>query len=125
MPRILLVEDDSELSNVLSRFLQNNGYQVDAALDGLEAVEKLRSSKPDLIITDLSVPKVSGWELCKASKQDPATSRIPILVITGTRRGALEELMSLECGADEYIVKPFALDELLRTIQRWLGSSPN
>jgi CheY-like chemotaxis protein len=115
MSLILLVEDNELNRDMLSRRLIRKGFEVSIALDGQEGVEKARAESPDLILMDLSLPVLDGWEAAKRLKDDPATSGVPIVALTahamtGDRRKALE------AGCDDYDTKPIEFDRLLAKI---------
>ena len=121
MPKILLVEDNEMNRDMLSRRLERKGYTVVIALDGAEGLQKARAEAPDLILMDMSLPVVDGWEATRQLKADQATRAIPIIALTAHAmagdRGAF-----LAAGFDEYITKPI-IDEhiLLDTITRFLA----
>lgn len=115
-PKILLVDDEADLVELIKLHLEKTGYEVIAAQNGLEALEKAREEKPDLVILDVMLPKLNGYEVCTLLKQDPRYQNIPILVITA--RGEAEGLaLAIECGAHSCLVKPIQLDVLLGRVQ--------
>ena len=117
MLKILLIEDDPEMIFVLSNILKEENYEVQSVTDGQQAMEKVENFKPDVIVTDVMIPKIDGWKLCKKFKENPLTSGIPILVLTG-KSEEISELMSYECGADEYISKPFQNNDIINSLKR-------
>jgi two-component system, OmpR family, copper resistance phosphate regulon response regulator CusR len=115
--RILLVEDNRRLSDSLRRILQDNGYAVDTAFDGLEGEEAARSSSFDVIILDIMLPGKNGLEVCRELRNHRINT--PILMLTA--RDALEDrVVGLDSGADDYLVKPFEVDELRARIRALL-----
>ena len=114
--KILLVDDEKDLVNIVKFRLEVNNYEVITAYDGNEALEKARSTKPDLIILDLMLPKIDGYKVCGLLKKDARYTRIPIIMFTAK---AQEEDVKLghEVGADAYITKPFEPHVLLTKIQ--------
>jgi two-component system alkaline phosphatase synthesis response regulator PhoP len=118
--RILVVEDDATLIRMLRDNLVYEGFTVECASDGGEALAKIRAVRPDLVLLDLMIPTVDGFEICRLLGASPA--RIPIVVITA-RTQREDKVRGLELGADDYIVKPFALDELLARIRAVLRRS--
>lgn len=120
MSRILLVEDNDMNSDMLSRRLERKGYQVISALNGLEGIQLALSEQPDLILMDMGLPLLDGWQATQQLKQTPQTRSIPILSLTahammGDRKRALE------AGCDEYETKPVNLPRLLTKIETLLA----
>ncbi len=111
--RILLADDDELIVDVLSYQLKKEGYEVMVARDGAAALALARSSKPDLILLDVMMPKLQGWEVCQEVRR---TSAVPILMLTA-RGEELDRVLGLELGADDYVVKPFSFRELLARIR--------
>lgn len=118
--RILVVEDDATMVRMLHDNLVYEGFVVECASDGAEALAKARAVRPDLVLLDLMLPTVNGFEICRLLSASPA--RIPIIVITARTQGE-DKVRGLELGADDYMVKPFALDELLARIRAVLRRS--
>ncbi len=117
--RILVVDDDPEIVSFLRRGLTFEGYAVDVAGDGIEALSKLRVGEPDLVILDIMMPGIDGIEVSRRLRQ---ISNIPILMLTA--RGTIaDRVAGLESGADDYLVKPFAFDELLARVRALLRRS--
>ena len=114
--RILVVDDEPQIVRVLKRSLMTNGYDVRTASNGNEALQVFNNWRPDLVVTDLSMPSTSGLELCKLLR---AISRVPIIVLSvkGEEKTKVE---ALDAGADDYITKPFGIDELLARIRATL-----
>ncbi len=106
-PRILLVDDEQSLQTLLAFPLRKEGYEVVAALDGREALDRLRETTFDLIVLDLMLPKVDGFEVCR---QVRARSSVPIIMLTA-RAEEIDKVLGLELGADDYITKPFSVRE--------------
>jgi diguanylate cyclase (GGDEF)-like protein len=109
--RILIVDDDRDSVELLREWLAMSGYDVATAATGQEALQKVRSVRPDLILLDLLIPPPSGFEVVRALKRDRVMSAIPIIVMT-VRRDVKSKVESLRTGADDFIVKPFHFDEL-------------
>jgi two-component system cell cycle response regulator DivK len=114
--KLLLVEDNAENCEMLSRRLRNRFYEVLVAKDGQEALEMAASQSPDLILLDMSLPVLNGWEVATALRADAATSDIPIIALTAH---ALEEdrQQALEAGCHEFETKPVAIERLIEKIQ--------
>ena len=105
MPRILLVEDQEMNRDMLSRRLTKPGYDIDIAVDGAEGIEKARSGNPDLILMDMSLPVIDGWEATRTLKADAATSSIPVIALTAHAMSTDRE-KALAAGCDGYETKP-------------------
>jgi len=122
--KILVVDDDPDILDVLTMILESKGYQVITARDGIEALAKLEAEKPDLMILDLLMPKMDGFAVYK-ELQDPKWSKhkdMPILILTSVREEASRRRYELETGAevyvDDYVEKPFPPDILLERVER-------
>ena len=121
--RLLLVDDEPQLVEMVRMRLEASGYAVLSAGDGAEALEKARTQQPDLIILDLMLPKLNGYEVCTLLKQDPRYQQIPILMFTAKAQEK-DEVLAMDCGANAYLRKPFRAEEMLATIQTLLEASP-
>lgn len=119
MNTVLIVDDSQTLRQMLSELLKGQGIQVVEATNGLEAKEKIQASLPDLVITDLIMPLMNGYELCRWIKSEPAAQNIPVLVCT-TKSEDFDRYWGMRQGADAYITKPFHPPELLQTVKRLL-----
>ncbi|MCF8589832.1 response regulator transcription factor [Gordonia liuliyuniae] len=115
--RILVVDDDRAVRESLRRSLTFNGYTVDTAGDGLEALEKVIAARPDLLVLDVMMPRLDGLEVCRRLRS--AGDDLPILVLTA-RDSVSERVSGLDAGADDYLPKPFALEELLARLRSLL-----
>jgi len=113
---ILVVEDSPSELELISHFLNESGYKVIKATGGKEALEKLELEKPDAIITDVVMPGMSGFELCRSLKKNPATQKVPI-VICSSKNQEIDRLWAMRQGADAYLTKPYTREELLRAIK--------
>lgn len=124
MPKILLVEDNEMNRDMLSRRLERKGYQVIIAVDGGEGVEKSQTENPDLILMDMSLPVLDGWEATRVIKAAPATASVPIIGLTAhAMAGDREKVM--EAGCDDYDTKPVDLARLLSKIEALLPKKNN
>ena len=110
--KVLVVDDESEVRASVGEFLEGNGYSVCEAGDGEEALAMTFTEKPDLILLDLRLPKVDGYQVCQTLKGNPITSGIPIIMITALN-ATPQKVKGIEFGADDYVEKPFDLDELV------------
>jgi two-component system cell cycle response regulator DivK len=122
MPRILLVEDQEMNRDMLSRRLKKRGYEIDIAVDGAEGIEKARSGSPDLILMDMSLPVIDGWEATRTLKADAATSSIPVIALTAHAMSTDRE-KALAAGCDGYETKPVELPRLLEAIEKILAGA--
>ncbi len=123
MSKILLVEDDPMNVDMLSRRLVKRGYEVVVAVDGQQAVALGKSESPDLILMDLGIPLIDGWEATRQLKADPASAAIPIIALTA--RAMPEELQSArEAGCEDCDTKPIDLKRLLGKMQALLNEEP-
>ena len=121
MASILLVEDNEMNRDMLSRRLKRKGYEVDIAVDGAQALEAVNASKPELILMDLSLPVMDGWEATRRLKADPATASIPVIALTAHAMSGDRE-KAVEAGCDDYDTKPVNLKRLLEKMEALLGS---
>lgn len=119
MARILLVEDNEMNRDMLSRRLKKRGFEVEIAIDGQQGIDMASESKPDLILLDMSLPVVDGWDAAKALKGNAATKSIPIIALTAHAMAGDKE-KALEVGCDDYDTKPVELPRLLEKISHWL-----
>ena len=113
MTSILIVEDESSFSEALSFLLGKEGYDVDIAETGTEAIKKFNEKGADLVLLDLMIPEVSGVEVCKAIR---ATSQVPIIMLTA-KDSEIDKVVGLELGADDYVTKPYSSRELIARIK--------
>ncbi len=115
MTRILLVEDNELNLDMLSRRLQRRGFEVVSAVDGEQGIEAARAERPDLILMDMSLPVLDGWEATRRLKADPETRHIPVVALTAHAM-AEDRKRALAAGCDDYDTKPVELKRLLRKI---------
>lgn len=120
-PRILLVEDDAELLLTTSELLGFSGYAVEAVSSATEAMARFRALPPDLVLADINLPGVSGYELLKYVRAQDRTGRIPLIFVTG-RAQAAEIRNGLAEGADAYVVKPYLPQDLLSLVGQWIAT---
>lgn len=118
--RILVVDDEARIVTVIQKRLESAGYEVITAMDGTEALTKARSANPDLIVLDLILPKINGYQVCSILKRDSYYKQIPILMLTArSQERDVDEGMRV--GADAYMTKPFKNEILLGQIEQLLG----
>ncbi len=118
--KILVVDDELQITRVLRRSLSAHGYEVRTASNGVSALDTFGDFRPDLIITDFSMPEMDGIELCRAVRQ---TSEVPIIVLS-VRGEEKVKVEALDAGADDYITKPFGMNELLARVRATLRRAP-
>jgi diguanylate cyclase (GGDEF)-like protein len=115
--RLLIVEDDTDISNMLRIYFTGQNYEVDTALRGGDALDKTRSNLPHLIVLDIMLPDIDGFEVCRILRTNMRTSHVPIIFLTQKDERS-DKLQGLELGADDYITKPFDIEELKLRVQR-------
>ena len=117
--KILVVEDEADIRELLRYSLNQEGFAVEEAADGAEALERIARRAPDLVMLDLMLPRMSGLEICRRLRSDPETARLPVLVVTA--KGAeVDRVLGLEMGADDYVVKPFSPREVVARVKALL-----
>ncbi len=121
MAKILLIEDNEMNRDMLSRRLTRKGYEVAIAVDGEQGVAMARSESPDLILMDMSLPVLDGWEAPRQLKSAPETQAIPVIALTAHAMAGDRE-KAVEAGCDDYDIKPIEMPRLLEKIQRLLGA---
>ena len=121
MPTILIVEDDDTVREALSAGLESEGYEVILSDNGLDGLKQAKEEGPDLILLDLMLPEMDGLSVCRALRRD---SDVPIIMLTA-RGTEMDKIVGLETGADDYVVKPFSLGELLARIRSLLRRTRN
>lgn len=118
--RILLVDDEPDIVETVSFMLQSRNYQVSVASGGKEGLEKAQNEHPDLLLLDIMMPDIDGYDVCMKLKGDEKTKDIPIIMLTA--KGESEAVLkSHSLGADDYVVKPFSLPTLLSKLKKYLG----
>lgn len=122
--KILIVDDDKFILEYMQINLQLDGYNVIEALDGDEAIEKARQELPDLILLDIMMPKVDGWEVCKALKNNEKTKNIPVIMVSAKTQ-VDDFIKGMDAGATFYIMKPFSPAQLSDAIQKALSQGKN
>jgi CheY-like chemotaxis protein len=122
MRKVLIVEDNEMNRDMISRRLSKRGYEVTLAVDGNQGLAAVQREKPDLILMDMSLPVIDGWEATRRLKEDPATRAIPIIALTAHAMPADRD-RALEAGCDDYDTKPVELSRLLEKMERLLGET--
>lgn len=118
--RVLIVEDEDNIALALEFLMQREGYDHDRIASGAEALPRIRSTHPDLVLLDVMLPEVSGYEICKGIRTDPDLSAVKVLMMTA-RGSAVERRKGLALGADGFISKPFELKDLRDEVRRLLA----
>ena len=120
-PKILIVDDEPDVVQLIEYNLKSAGYDVMTSTDGQDALQQARASSPDLIILDLMLPEVDGLDVCKVLRRDTGTAGIPIVMLTA-KASETDRVLGLELGADDYVTKPFSPRELVLRVKRLLRS---
>lgn len=115
--KILVVDDEPDAVELVTFNLRNAGYEVITAEDGEAALKKARNASPDLLVLDVMLPEIDGFEVCKLLRRDPATAKIPIIMLTA-KAAEIDRVLGLEFGADDYLTKPFSPRELILRIKK-------
>jgi DNA-binding response OmpR family regulator len=119
--KILIVDDESSMVSVLKRHISNAGYEFEAATNGHEALEKIQHEVPDLVVLDLMMPDMNGFEVCRRIRAEEKTKALPVLIITALRSES-DVSTAAACGANELIVKPIDGEHLAKRLRHHLGS---
>lgn len=117
--KILVIDDEPELVKAVKIRLESNGYEVETAYDGPTGLEKTKEFKPDLILLDIIMPGMNGYEVSKKLKAEPDTKDIPIIIFTASQQRELEEKCK-EVGVTDFITKPFETSDLLNMVNKFL-----
>src|SRR5512142_2364773 len=115
MSRILVVEDDADIADLIAHLLRKAGHEAEQARTGTDGLARARAAMPDLIVLDVMLPGMDGMQVCRALRQDDATARVPILMLTARSEEA-DRVGGLELGADDYVTKPFSPRELVARV---------
>ena len=117
--KILVVDDDKAILEMVKFALESEGFEVATATDGDEALNKVSKEKPDLIILDVMMPGIDGFEVCRHLKFDPQYQNVPVIILTAKTED-IDKMTGLEIGADEYITKPFDTKQLIKSVEETL-----
>ena len=117
--KLFIADDESGFVSTLRSRLEFEGFEVTTAPDGKAALELIPDEKPDLVLLDIMMPAVNGYQVCRELKGDPDTSSIPILMLTAKSQES-DKFWGMEAGADDYMTKPFDMDELIKKIEELL-----
>jgi len=113
---ILVVEDSTSERELISQYLQQGGYNVIAVASAQDALDKVNTQRPDMVVTDLVMPGMSGYELCRTLRNNPAMERVPV-VVCSSKDQKIDRLWAMKQGANAYITKPFTQEDLLRSVK--------
>lgn len=119
--KVLIVDDESHIVELVRVCLEDTDYEIIEAYDGQEALDKARSEKPDLILLDIMLPKMDGYEVCKNLKTDDSTKSIPVVMLTAKGQ-EVDKVKGFQSGADSYMTKPFSPLRLLTELEEKLSS---
>jgi len=114
--RVLVIEDEQDVAELIRYTLAKEGYEVRVVANGVDGLKQARESRPDMILLDIMVPQLNGWEVCRRLKQEPDTREVPVIMVTG-RVEEGDKVLGFEMGADDYVTKPFSPRELLARIR--------
>jgi len=117
---ILVIEDVEDHLEIVKLILEQHGYNVLTASNGKLGIDSIRNNKPGLVILDVMLPEINGYEVCKLSKADPSTKSIPIIMLS-VRSNPEDVEAGYSSGANEYMTKPFNLEELIKKVKKHLG----
>ncbi len=117
--KVLVVEDEADIRELLRYNLAQEGFTVEEAADGAEALDRIGRRAPDLLVLDLMLPQMSGLEICRRMRSNPETAKLPILVVTA-KSAEVDRILGLEMGADDYVVKPFSPREVVARVKALL-----
>jgi DNA-binding response OmpR family regulator len=117
--KILIVEDEVSLLKLESILLTTRGYKVSAVTDGLKALEEIKNDIPDLVLLDIMIPGIDGFEVCRRIKADPVTADLPVVMLTAKKSSA-DQARGVAAGADAYITKPFKSAKIIEVVEELL-----
>jgi twitching motility two-component system response regulator PilH len=120
MITVLVVEDTISEQQLITLYLQEAGYKVINANDGKDAISKVNDQKPDVVVTDVVMPGMNGFELCRSLKKNPDTQKLPVIACT-SKNQELDRLWGMKQGVDVYVTKPFTREEIVRAIRSVAG----
>jgi CheY-like chemotaxis protein len=120
MAKILVVDDEPDIIRFVTKILESRGHQVVTASDGPDALMRVTNDAPDVVVLDLNIPRMDGFEVCRAIKTDPATKHIPVVMMTAAYVRVEDADHGTNLGADEYVIKPFLREVLIHNVERLL-----
>lgn len=116
MAKILVVDDEAHIRQLVTLYLEKEGFGVETAADGRAALSRVNAVKPDLVVLDLMLPEIDGWQVCRELRRSPLTEALPIIMLTA-RDDMIDRILGLELGADDYLTKPFNPRELVARVR--------
>lgn len=122
MPRLLLVEDNEMNRDMLSRRLARRGFEVDEAVDGQQALDRVDADRHDLVLLDMDLPNIDGWEVARRLRERPATAQLPIIALTAHAMSG-DRAKALDAGCDEYETKPVEFARLVQKIEALVATT--
>ena len=117
--KILIADDEEDVKVIVQLFLESKGYEIVTAFDGLDALDKIKEEKPDLILLDIMMPILDGFEVCRKLKADPDTAGIPVVMLSASTHSESKQ-RGLDAGAVDYIIKPFEPEHLEKVVSGYL-----
>ncbi len=117
--KILIIDDEEELCSMISLRFNCLGYETDCAFNGIAGLKKVKEYRPDIVLLDVVMPLMDGWEVCKQIKSDPKTKQIKVILVTATQSDGLLECKAKNMGADAVFIKPFDESEVLAVINKF------
>ena len=120
--KILIVEDESDIRELLTYNLEAEGFEVSGVANGEEAFKAIQGEQPDLVLLDLMLPDISGFEICRNIRRDSSTSRLPVIMLTAKGK-EVDRIVGFELGADDYVTKPFSMREVILRVKAVLARS--
>jgi two-component system, OmpR family, alkaline phosphatase synthesis response regulator PhoP len=121
MPKMLVVDDEPEINLLVARIFEKRGFDVTQISDGLSALTYIERNLPDIVLLDLNLPKLDGWEVCRRVKTSPSLKHIFVIMMTAAHANVDDAQLGLAIGADEYVAKPFVRDVLIHNVERLLN----
>ena len=118
--KILIIDDDLQVHRILSKMLETKGYEIFSAEEGESGLKQFKEEKPDLLLLDLMMPNISGFELCQRIREIPSSPK-PLILILSAKEAQMDRRRCLELGADDFVSKPFHISSLVRKIEHMLS----
>lgn len=118
--KVLIADDEEDIKTVVQLFLESKGYDIITAYDGLDALDKVKSEKPDVVLLDIMMPLIDGFEVCNRMKDSPEMAHIPVIMMSASTHAESKQ-RGLDAGAVDYIIKPFEPEELEQVLERTLA----
>jgi len=123
MAKILVVDDEPDIVRFVTKILESRGHTVVTAADGADALSRVAEDVPDVVVLDVNIPQLDGFEVCRRLKSDPATSHIPVVMMTAAYVRVEDAQHGTSLGADEYVIKPFLREVLIHNVERLLPAA--